>query len=152
MNNETQIIEINGVKLEVDLRYAKRVDHFRVGTKVKILEKQSNYGGSTDTKVYSGVIVGFEPFESLPTIVVCYLSVDYSGAELKFAYVNTATDKKWEIVAAVDDDLPVQKQDVLSKIDREIQKKRDEIMDIERKRDYFLTHFAAYFAHDNVEA
>lgn len=126
MNNETQIIEINGVKLEVDLRYAKRVDHFRVGTKVKILEKQSNYGGSTDTKVYS-------------------------GAELKFAYVNTATDKKWEIVAAVDDDLPVQKQDVLSKIDREIQKKRDEIMDIERKRDYFLTHFAAYFAHDNVE-
>src|SRR5690625_1881074 len=103
MSDTKQIIEINGIKMEVDTRYARRIDTFQVGTKVKILLKQDGYGGK-DTKVYSGVIVGFEPFDSLPTIVVCYLEIDYSGAHIKFAYVNTATDKKWEIVAAVDDD------------------------------------------------
>lgn len=144
MESNKQIIEINGIKMEVDTRYARRIDTFQVGTKVKVLEKQNSYG-STDTKVYSGVIVGFEPFDSLPTIIVCYLEIDYSGASLKFAYVNTATDKKWEIVAAVDDDLPVQKADVLTKIDREVEKKRDEISELERKRSYFLQHFSTYF-------
>jgi len=32
-----QIIEINGVKLEVDLSTAKRIDEFRVGDTVKVL-------------------------------------------------------------------------------------------------------------------
>lgn len=140
----TQIIEINGVKMEIDTRHAVRIDTFRIGTKVKLLEKQNNYGNA-DTKVYSGVIVGFEPFESLPTIVVCYLERDYQGANLKFAYVNTASDKKWEIVAAVDDDLPVQKADVLAVIDRDVTKKQEEIAELQRKRAYFLQHFAAYF-------
>ena len=31
-----QIIEINGVKLEVDLSTAKRIDEFRVGDTVKV--------------------------------------------------------------------------------------------------------------------
>lgn len=146
-----QIIEINGVKLEVDTRFARRIDTFQIGTKVKLLAKENGYGG-TDTKVYSGVIVGFEPFDSLPTIVVCYLAIDYSSAEIKFAYVNTATDKKWEIVASVDDDLPVQRADVLAKMDREIQKKAEEIADLERRRSYFLQHFAAYFAPEREAA
>ena len=144
MESTKQVIEINGVKMEVDTRYARRIDTFQVGTKVKVLEKQNQYG-STDTKVYTGVIVGFEPFESLPTIIVCYLETDYSGANLKFAYINTSTDKKWELVASIDDDLPVQKADVLTKLDREMEKKRDEIADMQRKRDYFLQHFSAHF-------
>lgn len=152
MNENTkQVIEINGVKMEVDTRYARRIDTFQVGTKVKLLEKQSVYGGS-DTKVYSGVIVGFEPFETLPTIIVCYLEHDYASANVKFAYVNTATDKKWEIVASLDDDLPIQRADVLAKIDRELLKKADEIADLERRRAYFLQNFAAYFAPEAATA
>lgn len=141
--SDKQVIEINGVKMEVDLRHAVRIDTFRIGTKVKILAKEAGY--SSDTKVYSGVIVGFEPFESLPTIVVCYLERDYAGATLKFAYVNSSSAKKWEIVAAVDDDLPVQKADVLALIDRDMAKKADELEDLGRKRAYFLQHFSAYF-------
>jgi hypothetical protein len=144
-DNKKQVIEINGVKMEIDTRHAVRIDTFRIGTKVKLLEKETGYSGSSNTKVYSGVIVGFEPFASLPTIVVCYLDRDYSGANLKFAYVNTASDKKWEIVASVDDDLPVQRADVLTMMDRDIAKKQDEIAEIERKRSYFIQHFAAYF-------
>ena len=33
-----RIIEINGIKMEVDLRNAKRIDTFKVGDPVKVLD------------------------------------------------------------------------------------------------------------------
>lgn len=147
MSNENMtVIEINGVKMEVDLRHAKRIDTFRVGSKVKLLLTESNYGSSVkNTKIYPGVVVGFEPFNSLPTIVVAYLEIDYSNATVKFAYVNSETAEKWQVIASIDDTLPIQKSDVLSRIDREIAKKSEEIDDMQRKRDYFVRHFDSYF-------
>lgn len=143
MNSEhIKTVEINGVKMEVDMRHAKRVDHLVVGSKVKVLSKKDSYGG---TVVFPGVVVGFEPFQNLPTIIVCYLKVSYGDMELKFAYINSETGDKWDIVASVDDELPVEKADVLSKVDREIEKKRAEIEDLELKRGYFLSHFNRYF-------
>ena len=142
--NTKTIVEINGVKMEVDTRYARRIDTVQVGTKVKILVKASGYSGNS-TDVYSGVVVGFEPFGSLPTIIVCYLIVEYQEVKLKFAYVNASSADKYEMVVSVDDELPVKKADVLAKLDREIEKKREEIADLELKRDYFLRHFEAYF-------
>src|SRR5690606_28503543 len=70
---EKTIIEVNGVKLEVDLRTAKRVDELRVGDRVKVLTK--DYRG--EYEVHAGTIVGFEPFENLPTVIVAYLKRDY---------------------------------------------------------------------------
>jgi hypothetical protein len=138
---EKQIIEVNGIKMEVDMRHARRVDHIVVGTKVKVLVKGS-YG---EPEVHTGAVVGFEQFQTMPTIIVCYLKVDYSSCELKFAYINAKSADKYEIVVSIDDELPIQKQDVLSRIDREIEKKRGEIEDMDRKRAYFLTHFNTYF-------
>ena len=39
---EKRIVEIDGVKIEVDLRTAKRIDTFRVGDNVKVLCKEYN--------------------------------------------------------------------------------------------------------------
>lgn len=39
MDDGKRIIEIDGVKIEVDLRTAKRIDTYRVGDNVKILNK-----------------------------------------------------------------------------------------------------------------
>ena len=39
---EKRIVEIDGVKIEVDLRTAKRVDSYKVGDNVKILEKEKS--------------------------------------------------------------------------------------------------------------
>lgn len=143
MSNEHMTeIEVNGVKMEVDLRYAKRVETIRVGSKVKVLSKKDNYNSNA---VFPGVVVGFEPFQDLPTIIVCYLKVDYSGAELKFAYINSDSKDKWDIVLSVDDELPVEKNEVLAKIDGEIERKQSEVEDLQRKRDYFLSHFNRYF-------
>ena len=40
MTDEKTIVEINGIKMEVDLRHATRVEEFKIGSKVKVLKKQ----------------------------------------------------------------------------------------------------------------
>ena len=137
---ETRIIEVNGIKLEVDLRNAKRVDQFKVGDSVKVLTEKYN----DQYEINLGVIIGFDEFDKNPTIVIAYLVVDYSGAEIKFAYINSKT-KEMEICPVNDWDIPFSKQDVLSKMDNEIMKKQEEIRDLESKRKYFTEMFGKYF-------
>lgn len=140
--SDTTIIEINGIKIEADLRTAKRIDTLQIGSRVKCLTKTAY---ESEYKVHPGVVVGFEPFQSRPTIVVAYLDVDYLGATLKFRSLNADT-KDFEIVAAIDNDqLEVNKADVISKLDREIEKKRLELEDIEQRKAFFLRMFGAYF-------
>ena len=65
-----RIVEIDGVKIEVDLRKAKRVDSFQVGDNVKILEKKYNddywndslfpYAPYYYTRDFYGTIKSFE--------------------------------------------------------------------------------------------
>ena len=94
MNEHTQIIEVNGIKMEVDLRHAKRIDHFKVGDPVKVLAS-----GSGSSEVFAGVIVGFEAFETLPTIVVAYIDASYYSGGLKIAHINAKSRDKYELVA-----------------------------------------------------
>jgi len=136
------IVEINGIKMEVDLRHATVVHQdIRVGSKVKLLVK-STYGSP---EVYPGVVVGFEPFKELPTIIVAYISRSYSNLGLQFAYVNKASTDKYDMVPSVDDELPVEKNDVLAQFDRDLETKRAEVATIQAKRDFFLKHFNMYF-------
>lgn len=133
-------IEVNGVKMEVDTRYATRLDTIKVGTRVKVLTK--DYSSHT---VNHGVVIGFDPFKKLPTIIVAYMSVSYSGAEIKFLYYN-ADSKDVEIVVAHDDDeAALDKDMILSKLDAEIAKRQREIQDFEEKKKYFLDKFACYW-------
>jgi len=138
--DQKTIIEVNGVKLEVDLRHAKRVDELRVGDRVKVLTK-----GYSDYTVHAGTIVGFEPFTNLPTVIVAYLVKDYSKVEIKFLYFNAQT-KETEVIKAIDDDqLDIDKATVLQQFDREIQKALDSVEDLRRKREYFVENFKAYW-------
>ena len=139
---QTQIVEINGIKMEVDLRHARVIhDNLRIGTKVKIMVKNS-YGSPV---VHPGVIVGFEPFRDMPTIVVAYLVLSYSEAKLEIATINSKTAETYSLVPAVDDDLPIDRAQVMSHFEREILKKRREIEDIMHRRDFFTRNFALYF-------
>ena len=137
------IIEVNGVKLEVDLREAKRVDHIRVGTRVKVLKKKYS-----EYKVYHGIIVGFEPFKVLPTIIVAVVEMDYQEAKIDFVYYNSES-KDVEIVIAIDDDrAAIDKQSVIDKMDKEISKKESEIEELRCRKDYFLGNFKTYWSED----
>jgi hypothetical protein len=140
MSDTTRIIEIEGVKLEVDLRAAKRVDTFKVGNRVKVLTK--NYSGYES---HAGVIVGIDAYKSLPTVVIAYIDNPLSSScELKFAYLNSQS-KDLEICPMAEHDEVMTHQTVVKHFEAAIAKKRREMEDIEIKRDYFLRQYGVAF-------
>lgn len=139
-NENLRVVEINGVKVEIDLRTAKRVDNFRVGDPVKILVKSySSYSS------HLGMIVGFDEFKSLPTLIVAYIDADkWSDTPLKFHYINAKTEDV-EICPHTANDIGVQRSDIINQFEKMILKKEEEIREIKMKRDYFNTMFGKYF-------
>jgi len=137
---QTTIIEVNGVKLEVDLRTAKRIDTLKVGSRVKCLEKSSS-GAS----VFPGVVIGFEPFPSLPSITVAYINDSYFGRNLKIKAFNSET-KDFEVIADIDNNaLEIDRDSVLNKFDRDITAKERELETLKDQRQFFLDNFGSFF-------
>jgi ribosomal protein L19 len=135
---EKTIVEINGIKMEIDLRQAKKIETYKVGDNVKVLIKEYNSYSS-----YPGVIIGFDDFASLPTISVCYLKTGYN-AEVKFVFIN-ADSKDIEIVHMTDAD-KMELNLAPEQLDREIMKKEAEIADLKAKKAYFLENFNRHLA------
>ena len=77
-------IEINGVKLEIDLRTAKRVDTFKIGDNVKVLKKE--YGDGWNT--YSGVIIDFVAFKERPAIVIAIFKEEYNSVDIEYETIT----------------------------------------------------------------
>jgi hypothetical protein len=146
-NNEFTVIEINGVKMGVDLRRAKILhEELKIGSRVRIMIK-NDYSGP---QVHTGVIVGFDAFPDLPTIHVAYVVGEYNGADLKFAFVNAKTDKSFTIVPAADDDLPIKKEDLMASFDRKVEKLESDIRELQDKKRYFTKYFDQFFQTENV--
>ncbi len=137
--SEKTVIEVNGVKLEIDMRYARRIEEMQIGQRVKVLKKV--YDGHS---VYPGVIVGFEPFAKLPTIVVAYVENSWDKADIKFMHYNSGS-KECELVAAADPDFELDKERINKVFDRQVAGKQREIEEIEERRRYFETNFRAYW-------
>lgn len=135
-----RIIEINGIKLEVDLSTAKRIDEFKVGDNVKVLKK----GYNNDYDVLAGVITEFVNFKELPTMIVAVFKQDYSGCRLEFINYNAKTEGV-EITPCCEHELKLEKCRVIDKFNQEIEKKRTEMEELIAKRDYFEKYFAKYF-------
>lgn len=136
---EKRIIEVNGVKLEVDLSTAKVVESYGVGDPVKVLIK--NYDSY---KSHAGVIVGFDAFEKLPTILIAYLETSYSEASMKFVHYN-AQSKDVEITAMNNQEVPFVRDNVIELMDREITAAEQKVADLKSKKQYFQKQFGVYF-------
>lgn len=136
---DKRMIEIDGVKIEVDLRSAKRIDTFRVGDNVKVLCKEYN----NQFKVKPGIITDFANFKEKPTIVVAVFNEGSwsSTPSIEFIHIWEGMEDKYEIVYASDEDLKLTKDGVIEKFEREIQKKRNEAQDLQNQLDYFKKHF-----------
>lgn len=148
---EKRIIEIQGVKLEVDLRTAttKRIESYKLHDNIKLLINDG-YKDNPNWKVYPGVIAGFIEFEKKPIIVIAYLKMEYNSAEIKF--VNLSEDSKdIEIAPALAEELPIKEMDIMQKLDRDIETAKAELRDAEAKKNYFVKHFAKYFEREKVE-
>ena len=135
--SEKKIIEVNGVKLEVDMRYAKRIDEFRVGDTVKVLDNRSERN-----ELKTGVITDFANFKELPTIMVAvYKQGSYwESPTIEFIPYNSETEGI-EIVGVSAEEVIVSRETVVQKFDDQIAKKRDELNDLIIKRDTFAKYF-----------
>lgn len=146
MSDTKQIIEVNGVKLEVDLRHARRIEELRIGSRVKVLDSN----GYSGTRVHAGVVVGFEPFPSKPTIIVAYIESAYNDVGLKTLSYNEDTEK-FEIVASIDDDFSVSKSEVLGWFRRERQKLDEKRAELDAKETFFLERFKSFWTEGELE-
>lgn len=137
MDENKRIIEINGIKLEVDLSTAKRIDEFKVGDTVKVLDDRND-----KNDVRCGVITDFANFKDLPTIVVAmYKAGDY-WHEPTIEFINyNANTTDIEIVGVTSEEIIVSRETIVQKFDDEIAKKRDELNDLIMKRDTFVKYF-----------
>ena len=145
MKETKRIIEVNGVKLEIDLRDAKKIDSFKIGDGVKVLIK-----GYSDYTSYLGTIVGFDEFEKHPTIIIAYLKSEYSTASIEFAYFNSES-KDIEICIINEWDMPYTKSDIIEKMNNEINKKEEEVHELKTKKNYFLKAFGKYFEPEDTK-
>jgi alpha-galactosidase len=141
MSEEKRIIEINGIKMEVDLRNAKRIDTFKVGDPVKVLDLNYSQGC-----IKAGVIVGFAEFQKKPSIEIMVLDDGYNGVDFKFITVSNETDSKYEVVHYNNYEKIFTQSNVIDKFNREIEKKKIEITELERKKKYYVDDFSKAFS------
>lgn len=137
--NSKQIVEIKGVKMEVDFREgtSTRVENFKVGDRVKVLTK-----GYDSYNVRPGVIIGFDEFKALPTIKIMAVSPGYGGS---VEYINFNEGlKEAEIIAANDDEeLFAKREDVVATLNRTIEQKRIELETAQHNLRTFERYFGA---------
>ena len=134
-NETTRVIEINGVKFEVDLRQAVRIEVLKVGQRVRVLTKQ--YDGY---KVSHGVVIGFEPFEKLPTVLVAYVEIGHASCEIKHIAYNAAT-KDVEIVASIDSER-LDKETAEANLEKQVAKAEKDVQDAKDRLAYFRHTFS----------
>lgn len=135
-------IEINGVKVEVDMRYARRIDTFKVGDNVKILKKRNpDSVYDREDEVFPGMIVDFANFKELPTLVIAYYKTTYSTPTVDFIYYNANTSG-YEIVYCDENELVVSENSIRQRFEHAIEEKQRELDELIAKRDYFFEKFA----------
>lgn len=140
------IVEIKGVKVDVDLREAVAIETLRVGDAVRVLKK--NYGDTFS--VHSGCVIGFEQFKNLPTIVIAYATIDYSGAKVEFLNYNEGT-KDIEVIKA--DSLTISgfnMDDAFKALDKNITKAEQDLKSAKEQRAFFESHIGKAWASATV--
>lgn len=142
----TKVIEIGGIKMEVDMRRAIKVEYYKVGTKVRVLKKTSSYGDA-EYKTYGGVIVGFDQFKKQPSILIAYLKTSYGDEEIEFLTFNKNT-KDVEICIAENNFIPFQKATILEKLNNKIAEAEQHLLEAKEKKEYFVKNFDEYFDKD----
>lgn len=144
--NETKgtvtIVEINGIKMEVDMRSAKvaKLELYKVGSNVRVLKKEY----SDTYKIYGGVIIGFDNFTEMPSILIAYIKDSYSDCEIEFLAFNKGT-KDIEICPADATFIPFQKSTVLQQLDSKVVHAEHALEEAKAKREYFTKYFDKYF-------
>lgn len=143
MSQET--VEINGVKFEINMDTAKRIDTFKVGDNVRLLDKR--YSSS---QIYTGVILGFYNFKELPTIQVAYFKDSFSGASIEFVNINSKSDG-FELLPSNKYEADFDRDTVVGSLNQQIESKTAEVKSLEAKKAWFLKYYGKYFVNNGEE-
>ena len=130
----TQQIELKGQSFEVMTQAVVR-NTIKVGDRLRILKKATY----SDHAVFDGIVIGFEPFKTLPSIVIAYIEDGYS-VDVKFLVWNDST-KDIEITAALVGPFEKNIDYYAKKIGTKIDKLQQEIRELELKLEYMKTKF-----------
>jgi hypothetical protein len=145
---QTETVKVRDVAIEVMPQMARRTETLRVGSKVKVLIKEAY---QKDHKVHPGVVVGFEPFKELPTVVIAYADISWSDCNIRFLYLNENT-KDAEVIAACDLDHGIDNGAAEKWFARQIEAKTREAADLAAKREFFRSHFGENWARITAES
>ena len=130
---ETRIVEINGVKMEVDLRHAKVVEQYKIGSPVKVISQQYE----NDYKVSPGVIVDMtEDGEGSGVIQILVLDESYSSVDIKIVTFGSKT-KNVTIAPFAKYEMKWSDADINDKFDQMIRKHEEEIRILKSKKTAF---------------
>lgn len=141
LSNVTQF-SVGAVTIAANRDAAIRAEILQIGDAVRVLSKP-DYG---ESKVHTGVIVGFEPFNDLPTIIVAYIEVSYGSAEMKMLFFNDKA-KGFEILAAApDSNIEIERSRVIDWFASEEKKRLAELDELRAKRAYFEKYFGSVLA------
>ena len=140
MNENIRTVEINGVKFEVDLRHARKIDTFKVGDNVKILKHGD--GNYSKDEVLPGMVVDFADFKELPTMVVAYYKEGgwSEPPSIDFLYFNSNLEG-YDIVYCDENEVKCSGESILQKFDHKITDAQRKLDDLIAKKEYFITHF-----------
>jgi len=141
MSDDKRVIEVNGVKLEIDLRSATTVETYRVGDAVRVLVKK--YQDTYES--YSGVIIGFDAFKNRPTIVVAYIEASYNTADVKIANINSGSEDIEIAPATGESFILSEKSRVEDLLDRGILSAENKLAEEKAKKAYFQKYFGLLF-------
>lgn len=135
-----EVIEIKGVKFEVDTAKMVRIHEFRIGDPVKVLVKKYS-----DYEACPGIVISIDMFKLLPSVTVAYISKRYSNSDIEYATYNQDS-KEMEICPLnPEDSVAVCKGQIVESLDKQIEGKRQEISVLELKKKHFLERFGAFF-------
>ena len=131
----TQQIELKGQSFEVMTQAVVR-NTIKVGDRLRILKKSAY----SDAVVCDGIVIGFEPFKTLPSIVIAYIEDMYTTTDVKFLIWNDST-KDVEIAVATDGLFEKNLSHYASKIEAKIEKLYHEARELRQKLDYMKSKF-----------
>ena len=142
-DKKIETVEINGVKYDVVIDEAKRIESFCVGDNIRVLVKEY----SDTWKSYLGVIIGFDDFKDFPNIRIAYIEQSYSNCSIKYIDINPMNEEKekYKIANIQKSDVMLNKSDVIEMLENEILKKDTELREAKRKKQFFIDMFSKHF-------
>lgn len=137
MTEQKKIIELNGIKLEADLRNAKVIETYKVGDNIKVLDKSYS-----ETKIHTGTIVDFADFgDTQAVIVAVYKEADFWNPPTVSFVTVTEDNDKYSIAPIIADELRLSKDTIVERFNQEIAKHQREIDDLKLKKEMFIKYF-----------